>query len=119
MASAHLNRPISSIPMTRVEAMVFAFAQTALVEVAARHLTEGDMMTLASIHFNVTTKLHLILTGEIEDESREGLPGLSFLRHCGTPLADRYFKEMGLAILDTFGVHTHARLRDYVLPLRI
>lgn len=112
MTSAHLNRPISAKPMTQGKAMVFAFARTALVEVASNHLTEGDMVTLASIHSNVTTRLHLILNGEAEDESREGLPGLSFLRHCGTPLADRYFKEMGLAILDTFGVQTHARLRD-------
>ena len=99
MSSAKLNRQFSPKPMTQGEAMVFPFARTALVEVAALHLTEGDMVTLASLHNNVTTKLHLILTGEIEDESREGLPGLSFLRHCGTPLANRYFKEMGLVWL--------------------
>lgn len=112
MSSANVNRPISAKPMTQGEAMVFAFAFTELADVAATHLTERDMATLLAIHSRVTTELHLILTGEIEDKSSETLPSLTFLRHCGTPLADRYFKEMGLAILDTFGVQTHARFRD-------
>lgn len=107
-----MSRPLSVKPMTQGEAMVFAFANTALMDAAKPHLTEYEMSVLASISSSVKDKLHLILTGAIEDESAEKLPGLSFLRHCGTPLADRYFKEMGLAMMDVFGVQTHALLRD-------
>jgi len=107
-----MSEPKYAKQLTHGEAIVFAFAYTTLAETAKVHLTCNEMSTLAATCSQVVKKLHAILTGEIEDESSEDLPGLSFLRHCGTPLADRYFKEMGLAIVDTLGVQTHARLRD-------
>ena len=112
MPSAHADRPISAKPMTHGEAIVFAFAYSALVKAAEPHLAECELEALESIHTSVMTNLHLILTGEVKEESSEGLPCLSFLTHCGTTLADRYFKEMGLAIRDFFGAQMYERLRD-------
>lgn len=112
MSSAHENRTISAIPMTNGEAMVFALAHSALVEAAEPLLTEGEMTALKFMSSRVIDKLHRILTGEVEDESSERLPDLSFLRHCGTPLVDRYYTDMGLAMRDSFGAQAYERLRD-------
>ena len=105
---SYLRHPISAKQLTHGEAMVFAFAFATLSKSSEEYLTGNEMALLPSISSRVTNKLHLILTGEMADESDESLPGLSFLRHCGTPLADRYFKEMGDAMSNAFGEQTYA-----------
>ncbi len=91
-------KSIARIPMTSGEAMIFALTHGAIADALRPHISESEFELFGTISTSSKDKLHRVLIGELVDESNDPLPSLSFIRHCGTPLAKRYSKET----LDSF-----------------
>jgi hypothetical protein len=91
--------------------IVWAFAHSDFIKTVAPLVSAGELARIEVISYSIIQKWGQILNGECEDDSVEPLPSFSFLRHCATPMADRYAKDLGEAIKAEFGQETYDRIR--------
>ena len=96
--------------------MVFALCHGAMLQDLEKTFSTDQVHAYEQLLLEVQGNLQAILACEIADNSDDMLPGPQFLRHCATPLTQRYCKDFANAVRQKIGEETYQQLRQ-ALPL--
>jgi hypothetical protein len=86
--------------------IVWAFANSQLLATLSRSVSDTELVKIEALSHKVLDRWKKILNGECT-EPHDILPSFGFLRHCGTPMADRYMSDIGITIKKELGAETY------------
>jgi hypothetical protein len=113
-----MTNSIQSNDHPRPFAMVFALCFGAILQDLEKTFSPDQVQACGRLLLEVQENLQAILAGEIADNADDRLPGQQFLRHCATPLTQRYCKDFANAVRQKMGEESYQQLRQ-ALPLLV